>query len=198
MRDLRSAHGLRTSLAGRSAAVVVVRCCVPPIRRDTDPTIDTTDTTDSADTTDSPSPADAIGPPVAVAPVGRVRRLHLVTVAVATVAVVVALVGLVWGTRPLQTPTQDCGTSFSFLLDGRVDEFVDPANPPAGITAADAEANNAEPCQERAADRARPAGALVVGGTLLAATAAVVDLGARGLRWYRNTHMPPVHDHLPL
>jgi hypothetical protein len=129
-------------------------------------------------------------PPTPPRPAGRT---HSVTVVIATVGVVLALAGLVWGTRPLETPTQDCGTSFSFLLDGRVDVFVDASNPPEGTTTAQAEANNAEPCQERAAARARPAGALVVGGTLAAALAAVVDLGVRGLRRYRSGHMPPVH-----
>ena len=122
-------------------------------------------------------------------------RLHAVTVLVATLGVVVALVGLFIGTRPLSTPTQDCGTSFSFLLDGRVNQYVDPANPPEGIDAGEARANNDEPCQERAADDARPAGALVVGGTFVAAAAAVVDLSVRGIRRYRANHMPSVKGH---
>lgn len=123
--------------------------------------------------------------PTGLAPAPPTGRLHAVTVLLAAVGVVVALAGLVAGTRPLATPTQDCGTPFSFLLHGRVDVFVDPADPPAGVSAAEAEANNAEPCQERAADRARPAAGLVVGGTVLATIAAGTDLAVRSWRWYR-------------
>lgn len=136
--------------------------------------------------TPDPSPTGAAGPP-------RARRLPIVTVIVATVGVVVALVGLAWGTRPLATETQDCGTAFSFLLDGEVDIYVNPETPPPGITPAEAAANNARPCQERAADRALPAGGLVLAGTLTAGLAAAVDLGVRGWRWYRLHHLSPVH-----
>lgn len=112
-------------------------------------------------------------------------RFAAIRAVVATLGVLVALVGLVWGTRPLSTPTQDCGTPFSFLLDGEVDIYVSTENPPEGVTPAAAAANNAAPCQERAADRALPAGALVVGGTLVGAVAAAVELGTRAWRWYR-------------
>ncbi len=100
-------------------------------------------------------------------------------------AVLVALAGLFLGTRPLATPTQDCGTPFTFLLRGRLDEFHDPAQPPPGATSAEVEANNSEPCQQRAADRARPAAIVMVGATTVGAGAALVDLGVRGTRWYR-------------
>jgi hypothetical protein len=150
-----------------------------------------TDTSDISDTAGT-EPRSAAGPAVADPPVGGdparprpKRRLHVATVLIATLGVVVALAGLAWGTRPLATPTQDCGTPFSFLYQGRLNVYVDPADPPAGVSAAEAEANNAEPCQERAADRARPAGALVVGGTLVGAVAAVTDLGVRSWRWFR-------------
>ncbi len=138
------------------------------------------------------APVDTAPPPPASPDVAGRSRLAAVTVVVATVGVVIALIGVVWGTRPLQTPTQDCGTAFSFLLDGRLNVFVDPNDPPSGVTPADAEANNQEPCQERAANRARPAGALAVGGTLLATAAAAVDVSARTVRWYRRDRMPPV------
>jgi len=125
--------------------------------------------------------------------------IHSITVVVAALGLLVALGGIWWGTRPLSTPVQDCGTSFSFLLDGRLNVFVqDPANPPEGITTEEAQANNADPCQERAANRARPAGALAIGGTLVGAAAAAVDLGVRGLRWFRTTRMPPVRSHGPI
>jgi hypothetical protein len=102
-------------------------------------------------------------------------RLVRVTAVVALVSVLLALVGLGLGLRPLATPTQDCGTAATFLLQGRVNEYVNPADPPSGITRAEAEANNAEPCQERAGNRALPAGVLLVGGTLVAAVAVLVE-----------------------
>ncbi len=144
--------------------------------------------------TDTTEPIDAVD----VHPRPHTSPFHRVTVVVATICVFGALVGLVWGTRPLTTPTQDCGTAFSFLLDGRVDQFVDPSNPPEGITAEEARANNDRPCQERAATRSRPAGALVVGGTLMASATAAVDLAVRGVRRYRRVHQPSVHARLPL
>jgi hypothetical protein len=106
-------------------------------------------------------------------------RVVRVTAVVALVGVLLALVGLGLGLQPLATPTQDCGTAATFLLQGRVNEYVNPADPPPGITRAEAEANNAEPCQERAGNRALPAGALLVGGTLLAAVAVLVEAAVR-------------------
>ena len=100
--------------------------------------------------------------------VARRRPLAVtVTAWVALLGLVVAAVGAVVLLLPLSTPTQNCGTSAGFLLDGRVNVFVDPEAPPAGITKADALDNNAKPCQERAANRARPAGIAVVGGALI-------------------------------
>ena len=114
--------------------------------------------------------------PAPVSPPARAgNRLLSVTVVVATLGVVVALIGVGWLLRPLSSPTQDCGTAWSFLATGQTNIFVDPTNPPKGITGAEATANNANPCQARAGERAKPAGALVVGGTLLALAAAVVD-----------------------
>ena len=95
-------------------------------------------------------------------------RVVRVTSLVAFLGILLAVAGLVLAAQPLHTETQNCGTAGSFLLDGRVNEFVDPTQPPAGITSAEAKANNAEPCQERAANRAWPAGILVVAGTLVA------------------------------
>ncbi|QXC59868.1 hypothetical protein KSP35_15985 [Aquihabitans sp. G128] len=112
------------------------------------------------------------------APAGQ--RAVTATAVVATIGIVVALLGLFAGTRPLHTPTQDCGTAASFLLDGRVNELVDPSSPPKGTTKAEAEDNNATPCQERAANRARPAGAVVVAGTGAALVALFTELV---LRW---------------
>lgn len=109
------------------------------------------------------------------------------TAAIATIGVVAALVGVFLVARPLRTPTQDCGTALTFLLRGRLNEYVDPANPPRGVTAAEAEANNADPCQERAGDRGIPALALVAGGTALGIGAVVAEFSMR-IRLRRRAH----------
>jgi hypothetical protein len=105
---------------------------------------------------------------------------------VATIGAVVALVGIVVMLRPVSTPVQDCGTALGFLLDGGVNEFADPANPPAGLTAAQVTANNTRPCRERVADTARPGLALFLAGTLTATAAAITEVSVRGWRWHRR------------
>ncbi|CAN5519080.1 hypothetical protein BH10ACT1_BH10ACT1_06620 [soil metagenome] len=102
-----------------------------------------------------------------------------ITAVVATLGIVIALVGIGLASRPLSTPSQDCGTAVSFLLGGRLNEFVDPGNPPKGVTRAEAEDNNADPCQERAANQARPAGVLVLLGALVALAALLTEFSAR-------------------
>ena len=106
----------------------------------------------------------------------------MVTAWVALVGLVVAFVGIGIMLLPLRTPTQDCGTAAGFLLDGRVDELINPDSPPAGITEVEALDNNANRCQERAANRARPAGFAVVGGTLLGLIAVMTEAVVRW-RW---------------
>lgn len=101
---------------------------------------------------------------------------------VALAGLVVAFIGMAVLLRPLRTPIQDCGTAIGFLLDGRVDEVANPDDPPEGTTEADVADNNAERCQERAANRARPAGVAVVGGTLIALIAVLVEIIVRW-RW---------------
>ena len=134
--------------------------------------------------------ADTAPSPVApVVPV-RGRRAVRITAVVAFVGVLVALVGMVLLTRPLRTPTQDCGTPISFLTGGRQNVFVDPKSPPKGVTTAEAQANNDEPCQERAFNRALPAGMLVIGGTFTALVAMVVEAALR-FRYSRSTIMEP-------
>lgn len=118
-------------------------------------------------TTMTPPPPRGAWPPGA--------RLVRATAIVGLVSVLVALVGVGLALRPLSTPTQDCGTPASFLLRGKVNVYVDPENPPEGTSRAEAEANNAEPCQERAANQAKPAGILVVGGTLVGVAALLVE-----------------------
>ena len=119
--------------------------------------------------------AAAVGP---VAPLPGARTVRT-TALVAFVAIVIALLGMVALTRPLKTPTQDCGTPISFLTRGKQNVFVDPSSPPKGITKAEAEANNDQPCQERAFNRALPAGIVVVAGTFVALIALVVEFVVR-------------------
>ncbi|HEX2575068.1 MAG TPA: hypothetical protein VHK88_01880 [Aquihabitans sp.] len=121
-------------------------------------------------------PSPPVAAPPAAPPGSRTVRL---TAAVALVGVLVAVVALGLALRPLETPTQDCGTALTYLLDGRIDELVDPEDPPAGVTRAEAQANNREPCQERAAARALPAGAALVGGTLVAVVAVGIEFVVR-------------------
>jgi hypothetical protein len=115
------------------------------------------------------------------------QRAVQITAITALAGVVAALVGLALVARPLRTPTQDCGTALTFLVSGGVNEYVDPSNPPEGITAADAEDNNADPCQERAGDRALPALLLVVGGTAIGVGALIAEWSLRD-RMRRRAH----------
>ena len=123
----------------------------------------------------------------AAVPALTTSRVVRVTSVVAFIGIVLAVMGLALAARPLQTETQNCGTAGSFLLDGRVNEFVDPAQPPTGITSAEAKANNAQPCQERAANRAWPAGILVVGGTLVALLSLTSEFTVRAVAGRRRT-----------
>lgn len=137
---------------------------------------------------DTPTEPSEPAAPARATPVARPHRpVMRATAVVAVLGAVAALVALALLARPLETPTQDCGTAVGFLLDGRVNEFADPADPPAGASRADAEANNAQPCQSRAADRAKPAGALLVAGTAVGVTAALVEATVR-LRRRRARH----------
>lgn len=91
---------------------------------------------------------------------------------VACLGLVLAAAGFVIGLQPLDTPVQDCGTAFGFLLDGRIDVIADPAAPPNGLRADQVEAANANRCQERAGNRARPALTMIVVGVAIGLTAA--------------------------
>lgn len=135
----------------------------------------TTSTTDPA-----PAPPAA---PERPAPQGLLRATALI----ATIGLVVALLGLGILLLPVSTPTQDCGTSLGFLLDGRVNQLVSETDPPQGITPAEAEANNARPCRERVADRAKPAGVLLVAGLVPAVLAATVEISVRCVAWWRRS-----------
>lgn len=119
-------------------------------------------------------------PPVAAPP--RPPATVRVTAWVALAGLVVAALGIVVLLRPLRTPIQDCGTAAGFLLDGRVDLVANPDDPPPGTTRADVLDNNAERCQERAANRARSAIVVVVVGALIGLTAVLVEAVVRW-RW---------------
>lgn len=123
---------------------------------------------------------------------GAPPRTGLVRVApvVALVGVLVALVGVALVSRPLSTPTQDCGTALTFLLDGEPNQWVSVDDPPEGVTSDQARDNNDHPCQERAANQARPAAALVFVGTFVGVTAAASEVVVRILdrRATRSRH----------
>ncbi len=98
---------------------------------------------------------------------------------IATVGVIVAIVGLVALARPVETPVQDCGTAIGFLLDGRVNVYANPAAPPEGLTAEEVTANNERPCRVRVAATARPGAILVAAGVAAAVIALVSEVTAR-------------------
>jgi len=132
------------------------------------------------------APAPPSRPAKAAGSRSRHRRDILAVVApLATLGVLTALVGVVILALPVRSPLQDCGTAFGFLMDGRTDVYGDPANPPQGATAADVEAANARPCRPRVADRGRPAAVAILGGLIVATTAAATEVG---VRWRRSRH----------
>jgi len=141
-------------------------------------------TTSATDPATAPTP-DAAEPAPAAARPGP-SGLFQATAIIATIGVVVALIGLGLLFLPVQTPTQDCGTSIGFLLDGRVNELVSETAPPAGITPAEAKANNAQPCRSRVADRTKPAAVLFVAGMVAALGAATTEVAVRATRWFRR------------
>lgn len=83
--------------------------------------------------------------------------------------------GLVFGLLPVRNPkVQDCGTPLAFVLTGRVDGFVDPNNPPKGVTPKEAENANRKPCRKRVAPRAARSAELLLGGLVSGVTGAVM------------------------
>ncbi|MCU1357558.1 MAG: hypothetical protein JWM89_2976 [Acidimicrobiales bacterium] len=121
-------------------------------------------------------PAAASGQPPRPGPRRGVLRW---TALVATIGVVVALAGVGVLALPVHSPLQDCGSTFSFLYDGRTDVMGDPANPPKGHTRAEVEATNRTPCRPRVADRAEVAGGLLLGGLLVAVVASGIEMTVR-------------------
>lgn len=133
-----------------------------------------------------PPPPDPGAAPARPRPTG----VLLATAVIATIGVVVALLGIGILLLPVSTPTQDCGTSLGFLLDGRVNEFVSVDDPPAGITPAEALANNETPCRDRVADRVKPAAVLIGAGLVAALGATVAEITIRLLRRSKRRRPP--------
>lgn len=105
----------------------------------------------------------------------------------AWVCLALTAAGLVFGTVPVRTPkVQDCGAPLAFVITGRVDSFVDPNNPPRGITAAQARAANRKPCRKRVAPRMVGSGALLLGGLVVGVTGVGMLLIGRSAR--RRAH----------
>ena len=121
--------------------------------------------------TGSPGPGRSSRPP-------RPRLLDL-TAVVAALGVVIALAGVGVLALPVRTPLQDCGSSFTFLYDGRTNTLGDPDHPPKGITKAQVLATNAKPCRPRVADRAITAAELILGGLALAIVTVLVEVVIR-------------------
>lgn len=144
----------------------------------------TTPATDPATPPPAAAAAPAVAPATAEAP--RPTGILRATAIIATIGVVVALLGLGLMFLPVQTPTQDCGTAIGFLLDGRVNELVSPTDPPKGTTPAEAKANNANPCRSRVADRTKPAAVLFGAGLVAAVGAAGTEIGIRTTWWLRR------------
>ena len=110
-----------------------------------------------------------------------VRALYRATAVIALLGVLLSLVGIVGLLRPVETPTQDCGTSLAVLLQGRPNEFVDPNDLPDGVTAAEAQDNNERPCRDRVADQAATSAWLIAGGLVVALLATIVEVAVRAL-----------------
>lgn len=138
----------------------------------------------------TPTTPSVDGPP-AEAPIPTLLRATALT---ATIGVVVALLGVALLLRPVHTPAQDCGTVAGFLLEGRTDVAVDPNQPPAGTTRAEARAHNRHPCRERVADAAKPGATLVLAGTAAALVALLVETVVRnGARHRRHRALRARH-----
>lgn len=132
----------------------------------------------------------------AVEDVARVPLPARLTAVVAVVGLVIALAGLWIATRPVSTPTQDCGVAAAFILDGRVDVLVGPAHPPAGVSAAQARSNNDRTCQQRAASKAGRGALLVVVGTATGLVAAVTETTMRSYWRHRRRSLTTPFDGL--
>lgn len=133
----------------------------------------------TAPPTDDPPVDLQASAPARPRPTGVLRA----TAVVATLGVVVALLGLGLLLRPVTTPLQDCGTTLRFLLDGGVNEYANPDEPPRGLTADEVRSNNERPCRVRVADAAQVPLVMFAAGLVVSTAAAVAELSVRGWRW---------------
>ena len=110
------------------------------------------------------------------------RVISLTSIAAALTLVLFAA-GAVLFLLPVTNPgVQRCGVPAKYLLDGRVDTLLDPAQPPKGFTKAQAQAADDHRCRTRVADRAVPGALLLTGGVGLGLVAAVAEWIARSAR----------------
>lgn len=99
---------------------------------------------------------------------GRSNRLIAASTVAAWICLALILAGFTVGSVPVRSPkVQDCGAPLAFVLGGRVDTFVDPNNPPRGVTPKQAEAANERPCRKRVAPRAVRSGELLLAGLVV-------------------------------
>lgn len=113
---------------------------------------------------------------------------------IALVGLLPLLLGLFTLTRTVSTPLQRCGSVGAFLLEGRTALRVDPDDPPEGATEAQIRDHRAHPCQERAANRARPAATGIVLGLAIITIAGLTETGIRwSLRARLRRHFDAVH-----
>lgn len=133
-----------------------------------------------ADPGPGPAPPDPATGPDALPPTALGRA----SVALAAVALVCFLVAVVLATLPVRTPgVQDCGAPAAYLAAGRLDVIPDaqdrilgPDGEPLTLDAETAQAARDQPCRERVAVRAVPAGVLLVVGTVLGLAAFAVEV----------------------
>lgn len=120
-----------------------------------------------------PAPADDAPHTLPPTPLGQLS-LVLAGLALAGFAVAIVLLAI-----PVQVPgVQQCGAPGAYLVDGRLDvvpdandQILGPEGDPITLDAEDAQSARDHPCRERVADRAVPAGILIL-------TSTVVGLGA--------------------
>lgn len=111
-------------------------------------------------------------------PAGRV------SVALAWASLACFVVAVVLLTIPVTTPeVQDCGAPGAYLAEGRLDVVPDaedrilgPDGEVVTLDAPTAQAARDEPCQQRVATRAVPAGALLLAGTVGGISAFAVEV----------------------
>ncbi len=106
------------------------------------------------------------------------------SLAMAVVALICFALALVLLALPVETPgVQRCGTPAAYLLEGRLDVIPDaedrilgPDGEPVTLDAETAQTARDQPCRDRVADRAVPAGGLVLAGVVVGLGAFAVEV----------------------